>query len=63
MCQCRNPRGIIRYQFQREFPDGDLDKLEKVLSKYTDDEIERVADAVCRFGLIAILDAVEEVMK
>ena len=57
---CRNPKNIIRYYFEQEFPNGDVDKLEKVMSKYSTEELERVADAVLRFGLAAILDVIEE---
>ena len=53
------PRGILRHYFTQEFPDGDLDKFEKVLSKYNDEEVTRVADAVLRFGMAAILDVIE----
>ena len=56
----RGPRNIIRYHFQQEYPDTDMEKLDKVLGKYRDDEIERFADMVCRFGLAAIFDIVCE---
>ena len=59
----RGPRNIIRYHFQQEYPKVDMDKLDEVLSKYRDDEIERFADMVCRFGLAAILDVVEETRR
>jgi hypothetical protein len=59
----RGPRNIIRYYFQQEYPDVDLEKLDMVLSKYRDDEIERFADMVCRFGLAAILDSVYDAIK
>lgn len=59
----RGPRNIIRYHFQQEYPEVDLEKLDRVLSKYRDDEIERFADMVCRFGLAAILDSVYEAIK
>lgn len=57
----RNPRVIIRHLFTQEFPDCDLDKLDKILSKYTDEEVDRVADAVMRFGLAAVFDVVDEI--
>lgn len=60
---CRNPRNIIRYHFQQEFPNADLERLDKVFAKYREDELERLADAVCRFGLIAILDVVSDAIK
>lgn len=55
----RTPRGILRQLFIEEFPNGDLDKLEKILSKYTDDEISRVVDGAVRFGLEAMMDVLE----
>lgn len=60
MC-CRNPKQLLRYLFIQEFPGGDLDKLDKVLSKYTDEEVDRVADAAMRFGLAAMLDVVDAI--
>jgi hypothetical protein len=63
MCNYRNPRAIIKHYFKQEFPEGDLDRLDKVLSKYSEDEITRVADAVMRFGIAAILDAVSHEIK
>lgn len=58
MC-CRNPKQLLRYLFIQEFPDGDLDKLDKVLSNYTNEEVDRVANAVMRFGLAAMLDVID----
>ena len=60
MC-CRNPKQLLRHLFIQEFPDCDLDKLDKILSKYTDEEVDRVADAVMRFGLAAVFDVVDEI--
>lgn len=57
---CRSPKNIITYHFQQEFPEGDLGKLEKILNKYSKEELERFADAVLRFGLSEILDVVGE---
>jgi hypothetical protein len=31
------------------------------MSKYSNEELERVADAVLRFGLAAILDVMDEI--
>lgn len=55
----KTPRGMLRQLFIEEFPNGDLDKLEKILSKYTDDEIGRVVDGAVRFGLGAMMDVLE----
>jgi hypothetical protein len=55
----RTSRGILRQLFIQEFPNGDLDKLEKILSKYKDEEIDRVVDGAMRFGLAAMLDAID----
>ena len=60
---CRNPRTILKYYFQQEFPNGDMEKFEKVLSKYNNEDVERLADAVMRFGIAAILDAVPHEIK
>jgi hypothetical protein len=53
------PRGLLRKLFIEEFPNGDLDKLEKILSKYKDEEILRVVDGALRFGLAAMLDVID----
>lgn len=53
------PRGLLRKLFLEEFPNGDLDKLEKILSKYKDEEIMRVVDGAMRFGLAAMMDVLE----
>ena len=53
------PRGILHKLFLEEFPDGDLDKLEKILSKYKDEEIMRVVDGAMRFGLGAMMDVMD----
>ena len=55
-----SPRSIIKHYFNQEFPNGNVEKLDKVLSKYREDELERFADMVYRFGIAAILDVVEE---
>ena len=53
------PRGLLRKLFLEEFPNGDLDKLEKILSKYKDEEIMRVVDGAMRFGLTAMMDVLD----
>lgn len=53
------PRGILRKLFTEEFPNGDLYKFEKILSKYKDEEIMRVVDGAMRFGLAAMLDVID----
>ena len=53
------PRGLLRKLFLEEFPNGDLDKLEKILSKYKDEEIMRVVDGAMRFGLAAMMDVLD----
>lgn len=60
---CRNPRTILKHYFQQEFPNGDMEKFEKVLSKYNNEEVERLADAVMRFGMASILDVVSHEIK
>ena len=57
--QYRSPKAILRHMFSQEFPDGDLDKLEKILSKYKDEEVDRVVDGAMRFGLAAMLDVID----
>lgn len=52
----RTPRGMLKQLFIQEFPNGDLDKLEKILSKYKDEEIDRVVDGAMRFGLASMLE-------
>lgn len=56
----RDAKAIIRYHFEQEFPNGNLHKLEEVLSRYSSDDIIRFADMVSRFGLAGILDVVYE---
>ena len=53
------PRGLLRKLFLEEFPNGDLYKFEKILSKYKDEEIMRVVDGAMRFGLAAMLDVID----
>lgn len=53
------PRGMLRKLFTEGFPNGDLDKLEKILSKYKDEEIMRVVDGAMRFGLAAMMDVLD----
>ena len=55
----RTSRGMLKQLFIQEFPNGDLCKLEKILSKYKDEEIERVVDGAMRFGLASMLDVLD----
>lgn len=57
--QYRNPKAILRHLFEEEFPDGDMDKLDKILSNYRDDEVDRVVDGAMRFSLAAMLDVID----
>jgi hypothetical protein len=45
--------------FSEEFPDGDMNKLDKILSNYRDEEVDRVVDGAMRFGLAAMLDVID----
>ena len=59
MYNYRTPKAILRNMFSEEFPDGDMNKLDKILSNYRDDEVDRVVDGAMRFGLAAMLDAID----
>lgn len=59
MYNYRNPKEILRHMFSEEFPDGDMYKLDKILSNYRDEEVARVVDGAMRFGLAAILDVID----
>ena len=58
-CCWRNSIQYIRREFEREYPDGDREKLDKILSSYSEDDVIRVANAISRFGLSAILDVID----
>ena len=58
-CCWRNSRQYIRREFELEYPDGDREKLDKILSSYSEDDVIRVANAISRFGLSAILDVID----
>lgn len=55
----RTPRGMLRQLFIQEFPNADLDKFEKIVAKYKDEEVERVVDGAMRFGLAAMMDVID----
>lgn len=55
----RNPKAILRHMFSEEFPDGDMNKLDKILSNYRDEEVDRVVDGAMRFGLAAMMDVID----
>ena len=55
----RDARSYIRRVFEQEYPDGDREKLDKILSNYSEDDVIRVANAISRFGLSAILDVID----
>ena len=57
--QYRNPKAILRHLFEEEFPEGDMNKLDKILSNYRDEEVDRVVDGAMRFGLAAMLDVID----
>ena len=59
MYNYRNPKAILRRLFEEEFPDGDMNKLDKILANYRDEEVDRVVDGAMRFGLAAMLDVIE----
>ena len=58
-CCWRNSRQYIQREFELEYPDGDREKLDKILSSYSEDDVIRVANAISRFGLSAILDVID----
>ena len=59
MYKYRNPKAILRHLFEEEFPEGDMNKLDKILSNYRDEEVDRVVDGAMRFGLAAMLDVID----
>lgn len=54
----RDARSYIRRIFEQEYPDGDREKLDKILSSYSEDDVIRVANAISRFGLTPILSVI-----
>lgn len=58
-CCWRNSIQYIRREFELQYPDGDREKLDKILSSYSEDDVIRVANAISRFGLSAILDVID----
>lgn len=54
----RDARSYIRRVFEQEYPDGDREKLDKILSSYSEDDVIRAANAIYRFGLTPILDVI-----
>lgn len=53
-------KDIIKHYYRREFPNGDVDKFDKVLSTYSEERLATKADEVVRFGVAAILDIIPE---
>ena len=53
-------KDIIKLYYKHEFPNGDIDKLDKVLSTYSEAYLATKADEVVRFGIAAILDIIPE---
>lgn len=53
-------KDIIKLYYKHEFPNGDIDKFDKVLSTYSEEYLAAKADEVVRFGIAAILDIIPE---
>jgi hypothetical protein len=51
-------KDILCRHFKEEFPNGDFNKFNSTLASYSKEDIIRLADAVSRFGLAAILDVI-----
>lgn len=51
-------KDILCRHFKDEFPNGDFNKFTSTLASYSKEDIIRLADAVSRFGLAAILDVI-----
>lgn len=48
---------LLEAEFKRAYPKGDVEMFRKKLSKYSTEDLVRTADAVNRFGLAALLEA------
>jgi hypothetical protein len=46
-------------EFQTRYPTGNIEKLKDMLSKATEDEVYRVANAIDRFGIEVLLECVQ----
>ena len=47
---------VITNAFVEAYPEGDAEKLQKVLSNYDTSDVVRVAEAIERFGIMSLLD-------
>lgn len=46
-------------EFQKQYPAASTEKLESVLSKASEDELYRVANAIDRFGIKSVVNLVK----
>lgn len=53
--------GRLRYLLEQEFEKPKVDKMIKAAAHYSKDDVERVTDAVYRFGAEALLSAAEQI--
>ena len=49
----------IEQQFVEAYPNGSVTALRKKLASYSSEDIARVADAIYRFGIEALINAIK----
>ena len=53
--------GRLRYLLEQEFEKSKVDKMIEAAAHYSKDDVERLTDAVYRFGAEALLSAAEQI--
>ena len=53
--------GRLRYLLEQEFDKPKVDKMVEAAAQYSRDDVERLTDAVYRFGAEALLSAAEQI--
>lgn len=53
--------GRLRHLLEQEFEKPKVDKMIEAAAHYSKDDVERVTDAVYRFGAGALLSAAEQI--
>lgn len=52
--------GYLRYLLEKEFPKPCVDKMIQKASPYPREDVERISNAIERFGAAAIFEAVQQ---
>ena len=55
--------GRLRHLLEQEFEKPKVDKMIEVAAHYSKDDVERLTDAVYRFGAEALLSVAEQIPK